>query len=61
MRSLLIHKERDEQTALHYAAAKGQVAIVSRLLKLGAPTDAKDQMDRTPIHLAAELVSPLIS
>jgi ankyrin repeat protein len=39
-------------TGLHAAAAKGDTAEIARLLKSGAPVDAKDGSARTPLHVA---------
>jgi ankyrin repeat protein len=39
-------------TGLHAAAAKGDVAEIGRLLKSGAPVDARDSHARTPLHVA---------
>lgn len=39
-------------TGLHAAAAKGDVAEIGKLLKAGAPVDAKDNYARTPLHVA---------
>lgn len=40
-------------TALHYAAKGGSVAIVKRLVELGAWLEALDVWDETPLHIAA--------
>jgi ankyrin repeat protein len=39
-------------TDLHAAAAKGDTAEISRLLKTGAAIDARDGHARTPLHVA---------
>lgn len=39
-------------TGLHAAAAKGDVTGIGRLLKSGAPIDARDSHARTPLHVA---------
>lgn len=39
-------------TGLHAAAAKGDTAEIAKLLKSGAPVDAKDNYARTPLHVA---------
>jgi ankyrin repeat protein len=44
--------ELQAYTALHAAAAKGDVAEIGRLLKSGAPVDARDSHARTPLHVA---------
>ncbi|ROV95731.1 hypothetical protein VMCG_07627 [Cytospora schulzeri] len=46
--------ERDKKTALHIAANKGYVSIVSVLLQYGADGDARDGFGRTALMLAAE-------
>jgi len=38
---------------LHAAAAKGDVAEIEKLVKSGAPIDARDGRGRTPLHVAA--------
>ncbi|GEM_PF-1257897 len=43
----------DGTTALHYAIAQGNPAIVSRLLSVGADANAVDAAGRTPLWLAA--------
>ncbi|KAK6433646.1 vacuolar membrane-associated protein iml1 [Oleoguttula sp. CCFEE 5521] len=40
-------------TALHHAAAHGDVDLVPRLLQAGAEVDAKTALGNTPLHLAA--------
>ena len=44
--------ELQAYTGLHAAAAKGDVAEIGRLLKSGAPVDARDSHARTPLHVA---------
>ena len=44
---------RKKVTALHIAAANGNVAAVTKLLELGAEPDAQIQDGDTPLHLAA--------
>lgn len=46
---------RDEEgmTALHWAAAKGRLAIARMLLARGAKVEAINGLGRTPLHLAA--------
>ena len=39
-------------TGLHAAAAKGDTAEIEKLLKSGAPVDARDGYARTPLHVA---------
>jgi hypothetical protein len=39
---------------LHYAAHKGQVAVVELLVELGADKDATNAHGRTPLHVAAK-------
>jgi len=38
---------------LHAAAAKGDIAEIEKLVKSGAPIDARDGRARTPLHVAA--------
>ena len=38
---------------LHAAAAKGDVAAIEKLVRAGAPVDARDGHNRTPLHVAA--------
>jgi len=39
-------------TGLHAAAAKGDAVAIERLVKAGAPVDARDSHKRTPLHVA---------
>jgi ankyrin repeat protein len=43
---------------LHAAAAKGDVAEIERLVKSGAPIDARDGRARAPLHVAAFMQKP---
>jgi hypothetical protein len=43
---------------LHAAAAKGDVAEIEKLVKAGAPIDARDNHARTPLHVAAFMRKP---
>lgn len=44
----------DNQTALHFAAKHGQLAVCQKLLALGANPNSCDDKGQTPLHLAAE-------
>ena len=43
---------------LHAAAAKGDVVEIEKLVKSGAPIDARDGRARTPLHVAAFMHKP---
>jgi ankyrin repeat protein len=43
---------------LHTAAAKGDVVEIEKLVKSGAPIDARDSRARTPLHVAAFMRKP---
>ena len=43
---------------LHAAAAKGDVGEIEKLVKSGAPIDARDGRARTPLHVAAFMRKP---
>jgi hypothetical protein len=43
------------QSALHHAASEGRLEVVEYLLKQGLSANAKDRLDRTPLHDAMEL------
>ena len=49
------------RTALHYAAADGNEAEVSRLLREGADANAQDDNGWSPLHFAAQAVSPSVT
>ena len=51
---ILSTKDVYEMTVLHFCAKLGRLDFVERLLELGASAADKDELDRTPIHLAAE-------
>ena len=46
--------DKNDQTVLHYAAYFGNVSVLATLLEAGAKTDAKDQEERRPLHIAAQ-------
>ena len=43
---------------LHAAAALGDVASIERLVKAGAPIEARDPQQRTPLHVAVFMRKP---
>jgi ankyrin repeat protein len=43
---------------LHAAAAKGDATEIERLVKAGAPIDARDSRARTPLHVATYMQKP---
>jgi len=43
---------------LHAAAAKGDATEIERLVKAGAPIDARDSRARTPLHIATYMQEP---
>jgi hypothetical protein len=43
---------------LHAAAAKGDIAEIEKLVKAGAPIDARDGRARTPLHVATFMQKP---
>ncbi|HEX5106551.1 MAG TPA: ankyrin repeat domain-containing protein [Pirellulaceae bacterium] len=45
----------DGQSALHFAASEGRLEVVEYLLKQRLSANAKDRLDRTPLHDAMEL------
>ena len=45
--------DRFDKEALHYAAARGDLALVKALLAQGRPINAFDDLSRTPLHYAA--------
>ncbi|MDP2408919.1 MAG: ankyrin repeat domain-containing protein [Pseudolabrys sp.] len=45
--------ELEAYRGLHAAAAQGDTAAIGRLVKAGAPIDARDSHGRTPLHVAA--------
>lgn len=46
--------DRDNRTPLHYAAAKGSLEILQKLLSAGAKIDIKDDEEKIPLHMATE-------
>jgi ankyrin repeat protein len=50
--------ELQSYRGLHAAAAKGDVAEIEKLVKSGAPIDARDGRARTPLHVAAFMRKP---
>src|SRR5438034_6181264 len=46
-------KDKDEWTALHWAAMSGQQAVVGLLLEKGANVNGKDKDEWTALHWAA--------
>ncbi|XP_062995306.1 NF-kappa-B inhibitor zeta-like [Elgaria multicarinata webbii] len=47
-------KDAAKQTALHLAAQNNHHLIASDLISLGASVNAKDGLEKTPLHLCAE-------
>ena len=47
-------QDQEGQTALHYAAAKGNKVALSFLLNHGATVDPRDKSLRTPLHVACQ-------
>lgn len=47
-------KKKEEGTALHKAAAKGNIALAALLLEKGATLRVEDPLGRTPIQRARE-------
>lgn len=50
--------ELQSYRGLHAAAAKGDVGEIEKLVKSGAPIDARDARARTPLHVAAFMRKP---
>ena len=50
---LVLEKDYVGQTGLHWAARRSNVELMSLLLSLGAFIDAKDDLGRSPLSLAA--------
>ncbi|KAF6019803.1 hypothetical protein EB796_021893 [Bugula neritina] len=59
LESLLHSKDLDEMTPLHYSAKSGKLNILLRLLELGSSPAAKNELDKTPIHIAADSKSEI--
>ena len=53
-KNLLEFTDKNDQTALHYAAYMGNGLVLRTLLDARAKPDAKDQEERTPLHIAAQ-------
>ncbi|XP_064641028.1 transient receptor potential cation channel subfamily A member 1-like isoform X2 [Lineus longissimus] len=53
-RTIVDWKDNMDQTALHYAAAIGNTAILQRLLEFGANPSQTDLEGKTPLHIASE-------
>jgi len=53
-RYLIYTFDNVQMTALHFAAKKGSIEIVSFLVGLGANVDAKDMIGRTPLYFAIQ-------
>lgn len=53
-RNLLGYTDKNDQTVLHYAAFTGDEKILKMLLEVGSRPDAKDQDERSPLHIAAQ-------
>jgi ankyrin repeat protein len=52
------HSYRNQCTALHCAAARGNIAAIAFLLSRGANVNSLDRDNETPLHYAAELNHP---
>jgi ankyrin repeat protein len=48
-------KDRYEWTPLHWACARGRVAVVNELRSRGANIEAKNNTGNTPLHIAASM------
>ena len=52
-RKLVAFRDKDERTALHYAACFGHADVAMILLSQGASLDARDREAYAPLHYAA--------
>ncbi|WP_406416519.1 ankyrin repeat domain-containing protein [Streptomyces sp. NBC_00873] len=54
-------RDRMGRTAVHYAAADGDVDGLRELVAIGADPDAADNAGWTPLHFAAQAQNPQVS
>ena len=55
VKAMVNQADGKRRTSLHYAAEKGHVEVVKKLVKLGANPNNKDKAGLTPIHLAGKI------